>query len=99
MPALRVCHTGISLSLGVCICFVEAGQLIEVLEAVLVMSPLPGSGDILFFPVHLSVCPSVCPSVRHKSCPLYNLKTVEDFSMKFGTLVNHDEMMCHAQEP
>ena len=33
------------------------------------------------------------------SCPLYNLKTVKDFSMKLGTLVNHDETMCHAQEP
>ena len=46
-----------------------------------------GSG----FPVRLSV--------RHKSCLLYNLKTVKDFSMKLGTLVNHDETMCHAQEP
>ena len=33
------------------------------------------------------------------SCPLYNLKTIEDFSMKLGTLVDHDEMMCRAQEP
>ena len=33
------------------------------------------------------------------SCPLYNLKTVKDFSMKLGTLVDHDETMCHAQEP
>ena len=56
--------------------------------------PPTGSGDILFFPVRLSVC--LC--VRHKSCPLYNLKTVKDFSMKLGTLVNHDERMCHAQE-
>ena len=65
--------------------------------------PTTGSGDILFFPVRLSVCPSVCLSVclsvRHKSCPLYNLKTLKDFSMKLGTLVNHDETMCHAQEP
>ena len=65
--------------------------------------PPTGSGDILFFPVRLSVRPSVrpsvCPSVRHKSCPLYNLKTVKDFSMKLGTLVNHDETMCHAQKP
>ena len=57
--------------------------------------PPSGSGDILFFPVGLSVR----PSVRHKLCPLYNLKTVKDFSMKLGTLVNHDEMICHAQEP
>ena len=65
--------------------------------------PPTGSGDILFFPVRLSVrlsvCPSVRPSVRHKSCPLYNLKTVKDFSMKLDTLVNYDETMCHAQEP
>ena len=33
------------------------------------------------------------------SCPLYNLKTVKDFSMKPGTFVDHDETMCHAQEP
>ena len=61
--------------------------------------PPTGSGDILFFPVRLSVCLSVCLSVRHKLCPLYNLKTVKDFSMKLGTLVNHDVTMCHAQEP
>ena len=68
--------------------------------------PPSGSGDILFFP-RASVCPSVPPSVClslrlsvcHKLCPLYNLKTVKDFSMKLGTLVNHDETMCHAQEP
>ena len=53
--------------------------------------PSSGSGDILFFPLRPSVC--------HKSCLLYNLKTVKDFSMKLGTLVNHDETMCHAQEP
>ena len=71
------------------------------------MVPPTGSGDILFFPVRLSVRlsarlsvrPPICPSVRHKSCPLYNLKTVKDFSIKLGTLVNHDETMCHAQEP
>ena len=65
--------------------------------------PPTGSGDILFFPVRLSVrpsvCLSVCLSVRHKSCPLYNLKTVKDFSTKHGTLVDHDETMCHAQKP
>ena len=60
----------------------------------IIMSSPPPSGDILFFPVRLSVC----LSVRHKSCPLYNLKTVKDFSLKLGTLVNHDETMCHAQE-
>ena len=57
--------------------------------------PPSGSGDILFFPVLLSVR----LSVRHKSCPLYNLKTVKDFSMKLGTLVNHGKTMYHAQEP
>ena len=60
----------------------------------LCLSPT-GSGDILFFPVR----PSVRLSVRLKSCPLYNLKTVKDFSMKLGTLVDHDETMYHAQEP
>ena len=64
-------------------------------ECNLLCLPPTGSGDILFFPVRLSVC----LSVRHKSCLLYNLKTVKDFSMKFGTLVNHDKTMCHAQEP
>ena len=33
------------------------------------------------------------------SCLLYNLKTVRDISMKLGTLIKHDEMMCHAKEP
>ena len=65
----------------------------------IVCLPPTGSGDLLFFPMRLSVCLSVRLSVRHKSCPLYNLKTVKDFSMKLGTLVNHDETMCHAQEP
>ena len=63
-----------------------------------IMSPPDRVGRHIVFPrpsVRLSVCPSVC----HKSCPLYNLKTVKDFSMKLGTLVNHDETMCHAQEP
>ena len=31
-------------------------------------------------------------------CLLYNSKTIGDFSMKLGTLIKHDEMMCHAQE-
>ena len=48
--------------------------------------------------VRPSVRLSVCLSVRHKSCPLYNLKSVKDFSMKLGTLVNHDKTMCLAQE-
>ena len=31
--------------------------------------------------------------------PLYYLKTIRDISMKLGTLIKHDEMMCHAKEP
>ena len=45
----------------------------------------------IVFPVRLSV--------RHKSCLLYNSKTVKDISMKLDTLIKHDETMCHAQEP
>ena len=33
------------------------------------------------------------------SCPLYNLKTIRNISMKLGTLIKHDEIMCHAKEP
>ena len=68
----------------------------------LIMSPPDRVGRRIVFPrasVRPSVRPFVRPSVRHKSCPLYNLKTVKDFSMKLGTFVNHDETMCHAQEP
>ena len=32
------------------------------------------------------------------SCPLYNLKTVREFSVKLGTLIKHDQTMCLAQE-
>ena len=32
------------------------------------------------------------------SCPLYDLKTVREISVKLGTLIKHDETMCHAQE-
>ena len=73
-------------------------DVVATLAASLCLPPT-GSGDILFFPVRLSVRLSVRPFVRHKSCSLYNLKIVKDFSMKLGTLVNHDETMCHAQEP
>ena len=31
-------------------------------------------------------------------CLLCNSKTIRDFSMKHGTLIKHDETMCHAQE-
>ena len=30
---------------------------------------------------------------------VYNLKTIRNISMKLGTLIKHDEMMCHAKEP
>ena len=46
----------------------------------------------------VSVCVSVCLSVT-KPCPLYNLITVTDISMKLHTFVKHIETMCHAQEP
>ena len=68
----------------------------------MIMSPPDRVGRHIVFPrasVRPSVRPSVRLSVRHKSCPLNNLKTVKDFSMKLGTLVNHDETMRHAQEP
>ena len=32
------------------------------------------------------------------SCPLYNLKTVRDISMKFGTLIKQNDRICDAQE-
>ena len=28
-----------------------------------------------------------------------NLKIIRNISMKLGTLIKHDEMMCHAKEP
>ena len=70
------------------------------------VSPLQGSGDILFFPLRLCVCGSVglwvcvsvCLSVT-KSCPLYNLITVTDILTKLHTFVKHIETTCHAQEP
>ena len=46
-----------------------------------------------------SVCPSVCLFVRHKSCLLYNSKTVKDISVKLDTLIKQDETICHTQEP
>ena len=33
------------------------------------------------------------------SCPLYNLNTVRNISMKLSTLIKHDKIMCHAKEP
>ena len=29
---------------------------------------------------------------------LYNLNTISNISMNLGTLIKHDEMMCHAKE-
>ena len=67
------------------------------------VSPLQGSGDILFFPlplsVGLSVCGSICLSAVTKLCPLYNLITVTYISTKLHTFVKHIETTCHAQEP
>ena len=54
------------------------------------VSPPSGSGDILFFPGRPSVCPSVC----HKSCPLYNLKTTQAIFTKLNTNINQYEMTC-----
>ena len=33
------------------------------------------------------------------SFSLFNSKTVRVISMKLGTLIKHDEIMCHAKEP
>ena len=69
----------------------------------LIMSPPKGRETYCFSPVRPSVCPSVgqsvCLSVRHKSCPLYNSKTIRDITMKLGTLIKRNRMMCHAKEP
>ena len=70
----------------------------SIISVFFIMSPPDRVGRHIVFP-RASVCLSVCLSVRHKLCPLYNLKTFKDFSMKLGTLVNHDKTMCHAQEP
>ena len=32
------------------------------------------------------------------SCPLFNLKTVRDISMKLGTLIKQNDRICDAQE-
>ena len=66
-----------------------------------VMSPpCKGRETYCFSPwVCVSVGLWVCLSVRHKSCPLYNLITVTDISTKLHTFVKHIETTCHAQEP
>ena len=33
------------------------------------------------------------------SCLPYNSKTVRDISVKLGTLIKHDKMMCRAKDP
>ena len=76
-------------------CTILGTEVCLQIDNCLIMSPPEGLGDILFFPVR----PSVCLSVRHKSCPLYNSKTVKDISMKLDILIKQDKMMCHAQEP
>ena len=62
--------------------------------------PCKGRETYCFSPC---VCGSVrlwvCLSVRHKSCPLYNLITLTDISTKLHTFVKHIETTCHAQEP
>ena len=54
------------------------------------VSPLEGSGHILFSPLLLSVT---------KLCPPHNLKTVRDILTKFHIFLKHIQMLCHAQEP
>ena len=56
--------------------------------------PPSGLGDILFFPGRPSVCSSVC----HKSCPLYNFKTAQALFTKLYTNINQHEMTCRVQE-
>ena len=52
-------------------------------------------------PVHLSVHPSVrpslCPSVRPTSCPGHNSQTVWNIFMKLHRCLHHIETMCHEQ--
>ena len=64
-----------------CCIHINLSYPISVLTYYFYVSPRQGRETYCF-------SPCVCPSVRHKSCPLYNLKTVKDFSMKLGTLVN-----------
>ena len=50
----------------------------------------------------LSVCRSVCPSVRlsvrpsavEHSCPVHNFDTVRDNFTKLGTNIKHDQTTC-----
>ena len=46
----------------------------------------------------LSVCPSVCSSVRPSavdhSCPLHNFDTVQDNFTKLATNIKHDQTTC-----
>ena len=38
-------------------------------------------------------------SIQFHVSSICNLKTIRNISMKLGTLIKHDEMMCHAKEP
>ena len=80
------------------------------IESMLIfMSPLPFRvrryivfARVVCLSVCLSVCPSVCLSVRlsvTKSCPLCNLKTVQDIFMKLHITINQHWTKCRVQEP
>ena len=58
-----------------------------------IMSPPFRVGSHIAFPRA-----SVCPSVRLSLC-LSVTNRVHSITFNVGTLVNHDETMCHAQEP
>ena len=60
---LKICNHDISKSITAR--SFKLGQLIEDDEYIFV-SPLQGSGDILFFPLRPCVCMSACLSVHHK---------------------------------
>ena len=66
-----------------------------------VMSPPFRVGRHIVFPrasVCLSVRPSVCLCVCHKSCPLHNLKTAQAIFTKLYTNINQHEMTWRVQE-
>ena len=56
-------------------------------------APPPSRGDIFFFLI------VVCPSVRHKLCPLINAETAQDIFAKLGTNVEHHQTMYRELEP
>ena len=68
------------------------------------MSPPWKGRETFCFPlasVRLSVYPSVCMAVRHKTMSaLYNLKTIRDILTKLHTFVKQIQTtMSNAQEP